>query len=146
LNEQNGNGSRVVQSNFGADITVNDIRKLKPMVWLNDEVVNNYVMLLKQRAAEFVNAEVEDGDDDFTHPKCYFQSSFFYNKLSEENTGYNYANVARWTRRGAGKVDVFAMDMVFFPINVSNVRTSATNGIFSFLKVSIAVLHMSMCL
>jgi Ulp1 family protease len=85
------------------------------LVWLNDEVVNNYMMLLKQRAAELSASNAEE------HPKCYFQSSFFYNKLSDENTGYNYSSVARWTRRGAGKVDVFAMDMVFFPINVSNV-------------------------
>jgi sentrin-specific protease 1 len=32
------------------------------------------------------------------------------------NGTYNYANVRRWSK----KIDVFAMDKVFFPINISN--------------------------
>jgi Ulp1 family protease len=33
-----------------------------------------------------------------------------------------FDNVSRWTKRGAGKVDVFSLDILFIPINVSNMH------------------------
>ncbi|TYZ58311.1 hypothetical protein PybrP1_004686, partial [[Pythium] brassicae (nom. inval.)] len=46
--------------------------------------------------------------------RSHFFNSFFYTKVSEN--GYNFANVRRWTR----KIDLFAMDKVFVPVNISN--------------------------
>jgi hypothetical protein len=76
---QFGNGSRVLV--YGcANITVSDISNLQPYGWLNDEIINNYMTLLKKRADELFTQ---------TSLKCHFLSSFFYNKLTENNTGYN---------------------------------------------------------
>jgi sentrin-specific protease 1 len=48
-------------------------------------------------------------------------SSFFYTRLSDPK--HSYDGVRRWTRRAKlvpnGPADVFAFDMVLFPINVN---------------------------
>ncbi|KAJ0388706.1 hypothetical protein ATCC90586_010716 [Pythium insidiosum] len=72
-----------------------------PLQWLNDEVINFWFQMLADRDA----ALVKRGD----LPKAsHFFNSFFYTKVSEG--GYNFMNV-----------DLFAMDKIFVPVNVSNV-------------------------
>lgn len=44
-----------------------------------------------------------------------FASTYFYSKLMEGETEYNYKNVKRWTK----DVDIFECDKIIIPINVS---------------------------
>lgn len=47
------------------------------------------------------------------YPKCYFFSTFFYQKLTQRGQ-YCYANVRRWTR----KVDLLSMDKIIIPLHL----------------------------
>jgi sentrin-specific protease 1 len=92
---------------------------LQPGRWLTDEVINFYFALLAQR----------DRDRCLLAPdriRCHFFSSFFMSKLldigNRDSTlagQYNYDNVKTWSRRVPGE-DIFALDKIFFPINVGN--------------------------
>lgn len=97
----------VVIIKFNTHMTRRDLCTLSDNTWLNDEVINFYMEMLKVRDEELCNAYPSR-----RHNR--FMTSFFMTKLLGE--GYNYANVRRWTK----KFDVFAADKVFFPINVSN--------------------------
>lgn len=51
--------------------------------WLNDEVINLYLKLLRKHSVE--KAKTSDSSE------CYFHSTFFYAKLTENNS-YTYSN------------------------------------------------------
>ena len=58
--------------------------------------------------------------------RCHFFKSFFMTKLlneghAEKDGEYEYRNVKRWSKKVPGK-DIFALDKVFFPINVGEVH------------------------
>lgn len=96
-------------------VTREDLVRLKPNAWLNDEVINFYVELLKKR-------EMEKGKG---NEGCYFQNSFFYAKLYEFDKRkrrhvYDFTRVRRWTR----KVDVFGFEKMVVPINQGNMHWS----------------------
>ena len=80
------------------------IRCLEPTEWLNDEVVNFFMGLLKARGDAATEADAL--------PRCHFFNTNFYTKLYEKSV-YEYAKVKRWTR----KVDVFAKDLLICPIH-----------------------------
>ena len=81
------------------------IRCLAPTEWLNDEVINFFMGLLKARqdAATAAAAVLQ----------CHFFTSMFYPKLYSDKCAYEYAAVKRWTR----KVDLFAKDLLICPIH-----------------------------
>ena len=83
------------------------LHKLQPGVWLNDEVIHYFLLMLARRDAEL--AAKEPG-----RKRCHFFKSFFITKLLDEAGGYNYKNVKRWSRKVPGK-DIFALDKIFFP-------------------------------
>jgi sentrin-specific protease 1 len=93
----------VLVNAFGFKLLRKDLRTLAGSAWLNDEVINMYMELLRERAslAGF--------------PRCHFFNTFFYHKLSGGGQGYNYNNVKRWTR----KVDIFEFDKLIIPIHLS---------------------------
>jgi hypothetical protein len=94
------------------DITINKetIIKLRPGVWLNDEIVNFYMKMLQKRDDDLV--EKYPSRD----PSYYF-NSFFIAKLLDEG-GYKYKNVKNWSERA--KINIFKMNKIFFPVNISN--------------------------
>ena len=51
-----------------------------------------------------------------TNRTCWFFNSFFVERLLITDGEYKYDNIKRWSKR----FDVFAMDKVFFPINIRN--------------------------
>ena len=51
-----------------------------------------------------------------TNRTCWFFNSFFVERLLITDKGYKYDNIKRWSKN----FDVFAMDKVFFPINLYN--------------------------
>jgi hypothetical protein len=105
----------------GAEVAQKDITKLQPDVWLNDEVINFYMIMLNARSKAHQEAlqnpapggkkkRLAKGDEPLD-VHCF--TSFFYTKLCA-STGY--AGVRRWTK----KVDVFAKDAILLPINLGN--------------------------
>lgn len=92
-------------------LTRENLQCLGGQYWLNDEVINAYMYVLRKHATEL-------------GLKCYFHSSFFFTKLNERNT-YTYSNVRRWTARGAGKCNLFEQDKVCIPINLDNTHWAA---------------------
>lgn len=105
----NSSDRTVVIDKFNIDITISKLSCLCPHSWLNDEIVNFYMCMLQERDTKLC-AE-SNGQ---RRPSHYF-NSFFMSKLLE-NGQYNYAFVRRWSK----KVDVFAMERVFIPINLNN--------------------------
>uniref|UniRef100_A0ACD5Y5L3 Uncharacterized protein n=1 Tax=Avena sativa TaxID=4498 RepID=A0ACD5Y5L3_AVESA len=89
------------------EITEEKLGCLSPRGWLNDEVINLYLQLLKERAER----------EPTRFLKCHFFNTFFYKKLTYGETGYDYQSVRRWTtfnKLGYGLVDC---DKIFVPIH-----------------------------
>lgn len=109
----------------GCVISGEDIRRLKPSCWLNDEIVNAYMALLSARSegAAKSNGGVIANGMSVKVPKTRIMNSFFFSRLVEYNkregrTKYDYSRVKRWTRR----FDVFSYDMMLIPINQQNLH------------------------
>lgn len=107
--QQSSSSRALVIDKFNIDITEGKIAGLKPRTWLNDEIVNFYMCMLQERDQKL--CERSNGS---RKPSYYF-NSFFVSKLTE-NGVYTYSNVKRWSK----KIDVFAMDRIFMPVNISN--------------------------
>ncbi len=93
---------------FSMHITRKDLKRLDNGCWLNDEIINFYIEMLKERDSRLSTSLHDRISSHYFH-------SIFYMKLME-NGVYNYANVRRWTK----KVDIFSKHKVFFPINLNN--------------------------
>jgi sentrin-specific protease 1 len=72
-------------------------------------VINFYMSMLKERDVAFCTADPQQR-------ASWFFNSFFFAKLLGNDGSYTYANVNRWSK----KFDVFAMNKVYFPVNISN--------------------------
>ncbi|KAF8094639.1 hypothetical protein N665_0358s0021 [Sinapis alba] len=91
------------------DITVEKLRCLKPGQWLNDEVINLYLVLLKEREAREPKKFI----------KCHFFNTFFFTKLVHSGTGYNYGAVRRWTSMKKLGYHLIDCDKIFIPIHMN---------------------------
>lgn len=98
-----GNRNEVVASKFSMNLTRNDLNTLDGLNWLNDEVINFYMELLKQR-----------GETVEYLPKVYAMNTFFIPKL----LSMGHSGVRRWTR----KVDIFSFDIIPVPVHVGGVH------------------------
>jgi len=90
------------------------LHKLQPGVWLNDEVIHYFLLMLARRDAKLCEE----------HPSrkpCHFFKSFFITKILDDGRGYRYANVKRWSKKVPGK-DIFNLDRIFFPVNVGGMH------------------------
>ena len=82
------------------------IRCLQRTEWLNDEVINIYMGLLKARGDAATEADAL--------PRCHFFTTMFYAKLYSDMSVYQFTEVKRWTK----KVDIFATkDLIICPIH-----------------------------
>lgn len=90
--------TEVIQK-FFIPITVRDLKTLKQPNWLNDEVINFYFELLRQRSKD--NSKL---------PRLHIFNTFFYPKLSSKG----YESVRRWTKN----IDIFSFDMILIPIHL----------------------------
>ncbi|XP_024022610.1 ubiquitin-like-specific protease ESD4 [Morus notabilis] len=96
----------VAHENSNIEITGQLLQCLRPGAWLNDEVINVYLELLKEREKR----------DPKKFLKCHFFNTFFYKKLISGN-GYDYKSVRRWTTQrklGYGLIDC---DKIFVPVH-----------------------------
>ncbi|KAI8641356.1 Senp1 mutant in complex with sumo-1 [Parasitella parasitica] len=83
-----------------ATVSYQDIYRLYPETWLNDEIINFYFELISDRASK--SKEL---------PSLHCFNTFFCSTLRDQG----FAKVKRWTKR----VDIFAKDVLFVPINQS---------------------------
>ncbi|XWS39027.1 hypothetical protein CRYUN_Cryun18bG0015000 [Craigia yunnanensis] len=97
----------VSHENSSIDIRGEVLQCLKPGAWLNDEVINLYLELLKERE----NREPKK------FLKCHFFNTFFYKKLVSPESGYNYRAVKRWTSQRKLGYCLFDCDKIFVPIH-----------------------------
>lgn len=90
--------NEVLVEAFGLSIKRHDMHTLADLNWLNDEVINFYMELLKERG------KLEN------YPAVYTFNTFFYPRLLSGG----HAALKRWTR----KVDVFSHDLVIVPVHL----------------------------
>ena len=91
-------------------VTRKSAETLRPGVYLNDEIIHFYLMTLQKR-------------DEEINPKnrSHIFKSFFMTKLLNGDNGHDCHEVKRWSRKVPGK-DVFALNKIFFPINIVNLH------------------------
>lgn len=111
-------------------VTAQDLGRLRPGQWLNDEIINFYGALITERAAKF-EAGVKNGEmngkgkgrasdaypemEGLGEPwKVHFFNTFFLSKL--QDMGYEKARLNKWTK----KMDIFSKDIVLIPCNLGN--------------------------
>ena len=85
---------------------------LRPGAWLNDEVMNYHIELMREKNERDIDSAT---DSEHKPPKCHFFNTQFYALLAETSTGFTYAKVQRWTRRL--KETLLDKDLVFVPIH-----------------------------
>ncbi|CAA3011386.1 ubiquitin-like-specific protease ESD4 [Olea europaea subsp. europaea] len=105
----NSNRRKVLVSHKSSniDITGEILQCLKPGAWLNDEVINLYLDLLKEREKREPQKFL----------KCHFFNTFFYNKLIGGRGGYNFQSVRRWTTQKKLGYSLLECDKIFVPIH-----------------------------
>ncbi|KAI7752522.1 hypothetical protein M8C21_015873 [Ambrosia artemisiifolia] len=103
------NWSKVLVTHENSNITITGkvLQCLRPHAWLNDEVINLYLELLKERE----NREPKK------FLKCHFFNTFFYKKLISGRTGYDYESVRRWTTQKKLGYGLLECDKIFVPIH-----------------------------
>eukprot|EP00250_Pteridium_aquilinum_P004265 c14489_g1_i1 orf=871-2745(-) len=89
------------------DLSRAALQCLKPGAWLNDEVINLYMELLKER-------ECREQKD---YLKCHFFNTFFFNKLYKDTRSYNFKAVRRWTTQRKLGYSLLECDKIFVPIH-----------------------------
>ncbi|BBN11792.1 sentrin-specific protease 1 [Marchantia polymorpha subsp. ruderalis] len=89
------------------DVTRAVMQCLLPGAWLNDEVINLYMELLKER-------EVQEPKKFL---KCHFFNTFFYNKLFKDKRSYDYKAVRRWTTQKKLGYSLSDCDKILVPIH-----------------------------
>lgn len=98
-----GSPGEVIANKFNMSITRQDLNTLDGLNWLNDEVINFYMELIKARSSEV----------DYL-PKVHVMNTFFVGKLLQQG----HSGVRRWTR----KIDIFSYDIIPVPVHVGNVH------------------------
>ncbi|KAG0606046.1 hypothetical protein M758_9G109100 [Ceratodon purpureus] len=97
----------VLHKGSNIEVTGAVIQCFQPYSWLNDEVINVYMELLKER--ELRNPE--------KFLKCHFFNTFFYNKLFKDAQSYDYQGVRRWTTRKKLGYSLLECDKILVPIH-----------------------------
>lgn len=104
-----GSSSKVLVLHESSNIEISreKIRCLRPHGWLNDEVINLYLELLKERGIRESERSL----------KCHFFNTFFYKKLACGKTGYDYKSVKRWTTLRKLGYELIECDKIFVPVH-----------------------------
>ncbi|THG03957.1 hypothetical protein TEA_027627 [Camellia sinensis var. sinensis] len=89
------------------EITGEVLQCLRPGAWLNDEVINMYLELLKEREKREPKKFL----------KCHFFNTFFYKKLISGRNGYDFKSVRRWTTQRKLGYCLLECDKIFVPIH-----------------------------
>ncbi|KAJ0811708.1 putative Ulp1 peptidase [Helianthus annuus] len=105
----NSSRRKVLVTHENSNITISGevLRCLRPGAWLNDEVINLYLELLKEREKKEPKKFL----------KCHFFNTFFYKKLISGRTGYDYKSVRRWTTQRKLGYSLLECDKIFVPVH-----------------------------
>jgi sentrin-specific protease 1 len=91
-------------------ITLRTLQFLRNGKWLNDEIIDIYMYLLKKRNNKLIIRNRNCG-------KCHFFTTHFFGKIFENNSEVpNYTGVSRW----CNKLKIAEHKKLFFPINIGN--------------------------
>ena len=106
-NKNAGDESEVVCQVGNNTVDMASFHTLKPDEFLNDEIINAYSSILKERDSMFCAKNKK--------PQSYFVMSYFMSKLQYHHGSnkYNYADVKKWLKN----VDIFALNKLFIPCN-----------------------------
>ncbi len=96
------------EDQIGGNIYRKDIKTLKPGEWLNDEVINKYMELLKERDTLLCSKFP-------TRKASHFFNIHFLTLLGTGDK-YSFKNVEKWTEN----MNIFEMRRLYFPINITN--------------------------
>ena len=103
--------SLVLSNLCGCEITIRKILCLRPGYWLNDEIINFYMVMLQRRHDRLVEQKQRN-------TKFLFENSFLMATLfPEESKQYSFGETLK---RRAIKKDVLNQERIFIPINISN--------------------------
>ena len=105
-------GDHILVNLFNVNLRAKDFACLKPGTWLNDEVINLFFGLLKLRDQALINSGEQIVSGEQLVERSHFFSTQFYTNYDTQG----YDSVCRWTR----KFDIFEMNKVFVPVNISN--------------------------
>ncbi|XP_043697224.1 ubiquitin-like-specific protease ESD4 [Telopea speciosissima] len=97
----------VTHENSNIEITGEILQCLSLGAWLNDEVINVYIELLKEREQR----------EPTKFLKCHFFNTFFYKKLTGGRGGYDFKPVRRWTTMKKIGYGLVECDKIFVPIH-----------------------------
>lgn len=97
----------VTHENSNIEITGEILRCLRPCAWLNDEVINLYLELLKEREKRNPKQFL----------KCHFFNTFFYKKLIGGGSRNDFKSVRRWTTQRKLGYCLIECDKIFVPIH-----------------------------
>ncbi|KAL5996132.1 hypothetical protein ACLOJK_026205 [Asimina triloba] len=97
----------VTHESSNIEITREILQCLGPGAWLNDEVINLYLELLKEREKREPKKFL----------KCHFFNTFFYKKLISGRYGYDFKAVRRWTTQKKIGYGLIECDKIFVPIH-----------------------------
>ena len=103
----------MVENSYGK-IFGRDIHRLQKGEWLNDEIINYYLSMVKERSlhpAKVTNKKNPSSNSTKPLPRIFAFNTFFYSLLSSRG----YAGVRRWTKKA--KINVFDLDRIVIPIN-----------------------------
>ncbi|KAK8947141.1 Ubiquitin-like-specific protease ESD4 [Platanthera zijinensis] len=105
----NGSSSEVLVTHESSNIVITRevLQCLRPGAWLNDEVINLYLELLKEREKREPKKFL----------KCHFFSTFFYKRLISGKHGYDFKAVKRWTTQRKLGYALSECDKIFVPIH-----------------------------
>jgi len=119
LLSQNGVISKVARE----QVSDQDISRLLPSQWLNDEVINFYgAMILARSEGSKENPGSQRNGKTTKKARLldvHYFSSFFWSKLTKE--GYERGRLAKWTK----KIDIFSKDIILIPVNHQNAHWTA---------------------
>ncbi|KFK30643.1 hypothetical protein AALP_AA6G008600 [Arabis alpina] len=98
----------VLHESSNIDINGTALGCLKPTMCLNDQVVNFYLELLKDRQTR----------DPQKYFNCHFFNTFFYTRLvGNSGSSYNYQALKRWTTKKKLGYHLIDCDIIFVPIH-----------------------------
>ncbi|XP_019419967.1 PREDICTED: ubiquitin-like-specific protease ESD4 [Lupinus angustifolius] len=97
----------VTHENSNIEINAEKFQCLRLGAWLNDEVINVYHELLKEREKREPKKFL----------KCHFFNTFFYKKLIGGRNSYDFKSVRRWTSQRKLGYGLDECDKIFVPIH-----------------------------
>ncbi|XP_020254854.1 ubiquitin-like-specific protease ESD4 isoform X1 [Asparagus officinalis] len=99
----------VTHKTSSIEITRELLQCLRGGGWLNDDVINLYLELLKEREKR----------EPRNYLKCHFFNTFFYKRLISGGKAYDFKAVKRWTTQRKIGYGLIECDKIFVPIHKS---------------------------